>query len=71
MSEKITKYLKPKEVSETYNVPLNTLRKWRCQKRGLPYIVIGRIPGHKRSGNIFYDRAAVEEYFNRGFVNVR
>jgi hypothetical protein len=71
MSNQITKYLKPIEVSQTYNVPLNTLRKWRCEKRGLPYIVIGRMPGHKRSGNIFYDRAVVEEFFNKGLVNVR
>jgi len=64
------KYLKPKQVSEEFNISVNTLRKWRCERRGLPFTVIGRKSEMKRSGTIVYDRALIEEYFNKGFVNV-
>ncbi len=71
MSDYIKKYLKPTEVAERYNLSVNTLRKWRCEKRGLPFIVLGRAPGMRRSGTIVYDSALVEEFFNKGLVNVR
>jgi hypothetical protein len=71
MELKIKKYLKPCEVADQYNISINTLRKWRCEKRGLPYTVLGKKPNAKRSGTVFYDRALVEEYFNKGIVNVR
>jgi hypothetical protein len=64
------KYLKPCEVADQYNISINTLRKWRCEKRGLPFTVIGRHPDMKRSGTVVYDRSLVEEYFNKGLVNV-
>ena len=70
MEQKIKKYLKPTEVAERYNLSVNTLRKWRCEKRGLPFIVLGRAPGMRRSGTIVYDSALVEEFFNKGLVNV-
>jgi len=70
MELKIKKYLKPCEVADQYNISINTLRKWRCEKRGLPFTVLGRKPGMKRSGTIVYDRALVEEYFNKGLINV-
>ena len=71
MELKIKKYLKPCEVADQYNISINTLRKWRREKRGLPYTVLGKKPNAKRSGTVFYDRALVEEYFNKGMVNVR
>ena len=70
MEQKIKKYLRPTEVAERYNLSVNTLRKWRCEKRGLPFIVLGRAPGMRRSGTIVYDSALVEEFFNKGLVNV-
>jgi transposase-like protein len=71
MTTQIKKYLKPAEVAERYNLSVNTLRKWRCEKRGLPFHVLGRAPGMRRSGTIVYDSALVEEFFNKGLVNVR
>jgi hypothetical protein len=71
MELKIKKYLKPCEVADQYNISINTLRKWRCEKRGLPFIVLGRAPGMKRSGTVVYDIALVDEFFNKGLVNVR
>ena len=71
MELKIKKYLKPCEVADQYNISINTLSKWRCEKRGLPYTVLGKKLNAKRSGTVFYDRALVEEYFNKGIVNVR
>jgi transposase-like protein len=71
MEPKIKKYLKPCEVADQYNISINTLRKWRCEKRGLPFTVLGRTPEMKRSGTVVYDRVLVEEYFNKGLVNVR
>jgi len=70
MSENNTKYLKPCEVADEYNISINTLRKWRCEKRGLPYIVLGRKEGMRRSGTVVYDRSLVEEYFNKELVHV-
>ena len=64
------KYLKPCQVADQYNISINTLRKWRCEKRGIPFIVLGRHPDLKRSGTVVYDRSLVEEYFNKGLVNV-
>jgi hypothetical protein len=71
MTTLLKKYLKPCEVAKRYNLSVNTLRKWRCEKRGLPFIVLGRAPGMKRSGTVVYDIALVDEFFNKGLVNVR
>ena len=71
MTTLLKKYLKPCEVANLYNISINTLRKWRCEKRGLPYTVLGKKLNAKRSGTVFYDRALVGEYFNKGMVNVR
>ncbi len=48
------RYLREKEVSERAGIALQTLRNWRHQRRGFPYIKISR--------NIFYDPDDVEMY---------
>ena len=65
------KFLTTKQVAQIFGISPNTLRKHRSEQRGLPFIVVGRIAGNKKTGTILYDRMVVEETLNKGSVDVR
>lgn len=62
----VKKYLSPREVYEEFNIPMNTLRRWRCEGRGPDAIKLGVKDNNKRSGTIRYDRSEIEALFNKG-----
>ena len=49
--------LTEKQVSERWNVSLNTLRFWRSTKDGPPYVKLGR--------SVRYNVSALEKYLRR------
>lgn len=50
-------YMKPDELAEQLDVAEITLRKWRSQKRGPPFIKAGR--------QVLYSRTAVTKWLER------
>jgi len=54
--------LTPEEVAAITSLSLDTLAQWRSQKRGIPYLKIGRV--------VRYDPAEVEAYLERCRVSV-
>ncbi len=54
--------LTPEEVAETTGLSLDTLAQWRSQKRGIPYLKIGRA--------VRYDAVEVQAYLERCRVSV-
>jgi len=64
----IKKYLSPREVSNEFNISINTLRRWRSEDRGPKAIKLGQKANNKRSGTIRYDRSELEEMFNKGVI---
>jgi len=54
--------LTPEQVAEITGLSLDTLAQWRSQKRGIPYLKIGRA--------VRYDAAEVEAYLERCRVSV-
>ena len=58
----LTELLTPEEVSELTGLALDTLAQWRSQKRGIPYLKIGRA--------VRYDSAEVQAYLERCRVSV-
>lgn len=48
--------LSVKEVSDEYRINMNTLAKWRSERRGPRFIKVGR--------KILYRRDDLEDYFN-------
>jgi excisionase family DNA binding protein len=54
--------LTPEEVAEITGLSLDTLAQWRSQRRGLPYLKIGRV--------VRYDPAEIQAYLERCRVSV-
>ena len=54
--------LKPEEVSSLTGLSVETLAQWRSQKRGIPYLKIGRV--------VRYDPADVHAYLEGCRVSV-
>jgi excisionase family DNA binding protein len=54
--------LKPEEVANKTGLSLDTLAQWRSQRRGIPYLKIGRA--------VRYDPAEVQAYLERCRVSV-
>jgi len=66
----IKRYLTPREVADQYNISIHTLRKWRSERRGFPFIKIGGDgPGDKR-GKVLYPIDQIEAYLNKGTADV-
>jgi len=68
------KYLTPREVADRYNISINTLRKWRSEKRGFPFIKIGidknNTNPNSRQGTILYPVDQIEANLNKEYYNV-
>ena len=62
------KKLTSKQVSAEYNISINTLRRWRCEKVGPDYHRLNVKPNNPKSGIILYDRSDLEDFFNKGVV---
>ena len=60
------KMLTAREVSAQFNIPVNTLRAWRHEKRG-PTFVSLRDSGHRR-GKVLYRLSDVTEFFDAYLV---
>jgi excisionase family DNA binding protein len=58
----LTELLTSEQVAELTSLSLNTLAQWRSQKRGIPYLKIGRA--------VRYDPAEVQAYLERCRVSV-
>jgi len=58
----ISKLLTPTEVAELTGLSLQTLAQWRSQRRGIPYLKVGR--------TIRYDPADVQKYLDGCRVSV-
>ncbi len=58
----LTELLTPEEVAEITALSVQTLAQWRSQKRGIPYLKIGRA--------VRYDPAEVQAYLERCRVSV-
>ncbi len=54
--------LTPEEVAEMTGLSLDTLAQWRSQKRGIPYLKIGRA--------VRYDSSDIQMYLERCRVSV-
>ncbi len=54
--------LTPESVAEITGLSLDTLAQWRSQRRGIPYLKIGRA--------VRYDPAEVQAYLERCRVSV-
>jgi excisionase family DNA binding protein len=54
--------LTPENVAEITGLSLDTLAQWRSQRRGIPYLKIGRA--------VRYDPAEVQTYLERCRVSV-
>jgi DNA-binding transcriptional MerR regulator len=63
-----TKKLTSKQVSAEFNISINTLRRWRCEKIGPDYHKLNVHPDNPKSGIVLYDRSDLEEFFNKGVV---
>ena len=57
-----TRLLTPQAVAELTGLPVGTLAQWRSQKRGIPYLKIGR--------TVRYDPADVQAYLEGCKVSV-
>jgi excisionase family DNA binding protein len=58
----LTKYLTAEEVADITGLSHETLAQWRSQKRGMPYLKIGR--------TVRYDPADVQQYLEGCRVSV-
>ncbi len=58
----LTELLTAEQVAELTSLSLDTLAQWRSQKRGIPYLKIGRA--------VRYDPAEVQAYLERCRVSV-
>jgi excisionase family DNA binding protein len=54
--------LTPEQVSEVTSLSLDTLAQWRSQKRGIPYLKMGRA--------VRYDPVDIKAYLERCRVSV-
>jgi phage terminase Nu1 subunit (DNA packaging protein) len=62
LTGKNCKLLTPVEISELTGLSLNTLAQWRSQRRGIPYLKVGR--------KAMYDLADVQRYLDGCRVSV-
>ncbi len=64
-TEKLPRLYTEKQVSEMTGIPVDTLRDWRKDKKGIPYIKLGR--------SVYYEHDAVIRFIeaNRVAVDVR
>lgn len=63
MSEQAVELYTPEEVSQFTGLSLETLAQWRCRKKGLPYLKLGRC--------VRYDKREVLQYLQQCRVSVR
>ena len=58
------KYIRPKDVEDTFSIKVSTLSKQRQGNYGLPYHVVGRKKNNNRGGVILYNVDEVNDYIN-------
>jgi|TARA_R110000823_G_scaffold191813_1_gene323433 hypothetical protein len=56
------KYIRPKDVEDTFSIKVSTLSKQRQGKYGLPFHVVGRKKNNNRGGVILYNVDEINEY---------
>jgi len=59
------KYIRPKDVEDTFSIKVSTLSKQRQGKYGLPFHVVGRKKNNNRGGVILYNVDEVHDYLNK------
>ena len=59
------KYIRPKDVEDTFSIKVSTLSKQRQGNYGLPYHVVGRKKNNNRGGVILYNVDEVNNYINK------
>jgi len=59
------KFLTAREVSDVLNISINSLRKYRSEGRGLPFIKIGQIKNNPRSGVVRYPIEPIQKIIER------
>jgi|TARA_R110000803_G_scaffold166698_2_gene229960 hypothetical protein len=59
------KYIRPKDVEDTFSIKVSTLSKQRQGNYGLPYHVVGRKKNNNRGGVILYNVDEVNDYINK------
>ena len=65
------KYIRPKDVEDTFSIKVSTLSKQRQGKYGLPFHVVGRKKNNNRGGVILYNVDEVNEYLkNKGRLTI-
>jgi len=55
-------YLNEREVAIIYNVSLQTLRGWRCQRKGPDYVKIGRM--------VRYEKDSLDTFFKNRTIRL-
>ena len=58
------KFIRPKDVEDTFSIKVSTLSKQRQGKYGLPFHVVGRKKNQNRGGVILYNVDEVNDYIN-------
>ena len=63
------KLVTPKELADRWGMSVDTLKKWRCIKKGPPFIKIG---GKNKSGRdtVRYEEDEIAKYERKNGVNV-
>ena len=59
------KYIRPKDVEDTFSIKVSTLSKQRQGNYGLPYHVVGRKKNNNRGCVILYNVDEVNDYINK------
>ena len=59
------KYIRPKDVDDTFSIKVSTLSKQRQGKYGLPFHVVGRKKNNNRGGVILYNVDEVNDYITK------
>ena len=59
------KYIRPKDVEDTFSIKVSTLSKQRHGKYGLPFHVVGRKKNNNRGGVILYNVDEVNDYITK------
>lgn len=56
-------YLTPKQFCEMFNLPDQTPAHWRCQKKGPPYVKLGK--------HVRYELSAVRDWLSKNTKNMK
>ena len=64
MQQQLQPLLTPEQVSETLQIPINTLKQWRFQKKGPRYFKLGKAVRY--SFTDIADYIAANENLNKG-----